>query len=281
MRSVFGPLRISPLAIAAIFAGAAWAQPACGPAAGSVLAVGGGAVGPEIADEFIRLAGGLDAPVVVIPTAGDAAAYEPAYLQSTFLWQRGMRRLTLLHTRDRAVADSEEFTAPLRAARGAWIEGGRQWRLVDAYLGARTEQELHALLARGGVVGGSSAGATILGSYLVRGDPEGNRIMMAKGYEQGFGFLRGVAIDQHLLARRRERDMLAVIRRHPALLGIGLDESTAILVEGDRFRVVGPSKVAIYDSRYTPGADGLPYYFLSAGDAFDLAARSIVKEIGK
>jgi cyanophycinase len=278
MRSAFGPLRMSLPAVLAVTAIAACAQTASGPAAGSLVVVGGGYVGPEIADEFIRRAGGLDAPVVVIPTAGQAAAYGAAHLKTTFLWKRGMRRLSLLHTRDRAVADSEEFTAPLRAARGAWIEGGRQYRLADAYLGGRTEHELRALLARGGVIGGASAGATLLGSYVVRGGRESNRIMMAKGYERGFGFIEGVAIDQHLLARGRERDMLAVIRKRPELLGIGLDESTAIVVEGGRFRVIGPSKVAIYDSGFRPGEKGFPYYFLSAGDIFDLAARSVIKE---
>lgn len=280
MRPAFRPLGALLLRDALILwaAMATCAQAASGPAAGCVVAVGGGTVGPEIADEFIRLAGGPDALAVVIPTAGAAASYGQGYLEKTFLWKRGMRRLTLLHTRYRKKADSEKFTAALRNATGVWIEGGRQWRLADAYLGTRTERELHALLKRGGVIGGSSAGATMLGSYLVRGAPEGNRIMMARGHEQGFGFLDGVAIDQHLLTRKRERDMLAVIAKHPGLLGIGLDESTAIVVEGDRFRVIGPSKVAVYDRAYRPGPDGLPYFFLSAGDAFDMAARHIVKE---
>src|SRR5262249_19750962 len=151
----------------------------------------------------------------------------------------GAKNLTLLHTVDRKLADSVEFVAPLRQAHGVWFEGGRQWRLVDSYLNTRTERELFALLDRGGVIGGSSAGATISGSDPVRGGGEGNTVMMAKGYEQGLGFLRGVAIDQHLLARHRENDMLPVIAAHPDLLGIGLDEGTAIVVHGDTARVVG------------------------------------------
>ena len=91
--------------------------------------------------------------------------------------------------------------------------------------------------------------------------------MMAPGYEHGFGFLRGVAVDQHLLKRKREKDMLAVVAAHPQLLGIGIAESTAVIVQGDKFEVVGPSKVAIYEH-------GKPYYFLSAGDRFDLKTRS-------
>ena len=151
--------------------------------------------------------------------------------------------------------------------------GGRQWRLVDSYLGTRTEREFRGVVERGGVIGGSSAGATIQGSYLVRGAREGNQLMMAPGYEQGFGFLRGVAIDQHLLKRTRQDDLLEVIDRRPDLLGIGIDESTAIVVQGDRIEVIGESKVAIYDKSYQPGADGKRYYFLEPGARFDLRLR--------
>ena len=181
--------------------------------------------------------------------------------------------MTVLHTRDRAVADSEEFVKALKTARAVWFVGGRQWRLVDSYLHTRTEKEIHKLLDRGGVVAGSSAGATIQGSYLVRGAREGNTLMMAPGYEQGFDLLHKAAIDQHLLTRHRENDLLQVIDAHPDLLGIGIDESTAIVVHGDRFEVIGKSKVAVYDAHCRPQSDGKRYYFLSAGDAFDLKHR--------
>ena len=122
--------------------------------------------------------------------------------------------MILLHTRDRARANSEGFVEPLRHASGVWIDGGRQWRLADAYLGTTVEREIKALLARGGVVGGSSAGATIQGSFLVRGasgtsrNPDGdNRIVMARGHETGFGLLANSAIDQHVNARGREADL--------------------------------------------------------------------------
>jgi cyanophycinase len=237
-----------------------------GPARGALLVAGGGKLGPEILDRFIELAGGTRAPVIVIPTAQEDALIPAGWLEKSALAAAGLKNLVPLHTRDRTLADSEEFVAPLRTARGVWFEGGRQWRLVDAYLGTRTERELFALLGRGGVIGGSSAGATIQGSYLVRGAREGNAVMMAPGYERGMGFLRNVAIDQHLLARKRQEDMVAVVRAHPELLGIGIDERTAIVVHGDRFEVVGASRVAIYEA-------GKPYCFLAPGDRFDLAAR--------
>lgn len=248
--------------------------PRVGPANGALLVVGGGALPPAIVNAFLELAGGKDAPFVVIPTAGDADTYSDGWLGNQFLAKAGARNVTVLHTRDRQVADTEAFVEPLRRAKGVWFGGGRQWRLVDSYLGTRTHREILALLERGGVVGGTSAGATIQGSYLVRGARSGNTIMMAPGYEQGLGFLQQVAIDQHMLKRNRQDDMLQVVDRHPRLLGIGIDENTAIMVRGDRFEVIGDSKVAIYKHGQAPGEDGKRYFFLAPGDRFNLATRS-------
>ena len=251
--------------LSALFGGALYAQSA-GPAAGSLIVIGGGQVGPEIMGRFMALAGGADSPVVIIPTAGDDDTYPADYAAKSLLAKAGFKQVTALHTRDRKVADTEEFVAPLRAAKAVWFGGGRQWRLVDSYLGTRTHRELTALLARGGVIAGSSAGATIQGSYLVRGARAGNALMMAPGYEEGLGFLRRVAVDQHLLKRKRENDMVEVVTKHPELLGVGIDESTAIEVHGDKFSVIGVSKVAIYEH-------GKKYYFLEPGAEFDMAAR--------
>ncbi len=241
-----------------------------GPPHGSLIVIGGGPIGPEILKRFAELAGGLDAPVVVIPTAGAADRFDSSYQDSVLLRNAGFTNVSLLHTRDRSVADSERFVEPLRKARAVWIGGGRHWRLVDSYLNTRTHRELHRLLERGGVIAGTSAGATVQGSYMVRGAREGNAIMMARGYEEGFGFLRNVTIDQHLLRRRREKDLLPVVAKHPKLLGIGIDESTAIVVTGDKFEVIGESKVAIYEH-------GKPYYFLHPADRYDLKARAVIR----
>jgi cyanophycinase len=246
------------------------APPAVGPRSGALVIVGGGQVGPSIVDRFVTLAGGKDADVVVIPTASETDPVDVKKAGERFSRLFGVKNATVLHTRDRAEADSEEFVAPLRKARAVWFDGGRQWRLVDAFAGTRTRREIEAVLARGGVIGGSSAGATIQGSYLVRGAREGNHIMMAKGYEEGFGYLRGVAIDQHILPRHRAEDLVEVINAHPDLLGLGIDESTAIVVQGDRFEVIGRGIVGIYDGK---DHDGKKYYFLGPGERFDLKAR--------
>ncbi|MGH7502096.1 MAG: Type 1 glutamine amidotransferase-like domain-containing protein [Longimicrobiales bacterium] len=246
------------------------AQPQIGPSTGALIIAGGGRLDSEITDRFLDLAGGKSARIVVIPTAGEQDSFPTDWSGTELFRDAGVASVTVLHTRDRNVADSEAFVAPLRSATAVWIPGGRQWRLADAYLGTRTLRELFALLDRGGVIGGSSAGASIQASYMVRGAPEGNHIVMAEGHEAGFGFLRGAAIDQHLTARGREADMLAVIAKHPDLLGIGLDEGTAILVRGNEAQVIGRSKVAFYNAADAPGT---PYYFLESGDVFDLATR--------
>ena len=242
-----------------------------GPANGALVLVGGNMQDPAIVERFLDLAGGPDAPVVLIPTAGGAESYDETWRGVEAFRAAGARHLTVLHTTDRDTADTEDFVAPLRRARGVWFGGGRQWRLADAYLHTKVQQELRGVLARGGVVGGSSAGATILGSYLVRGDTRTNTIMMGD-HEEGFGFLRNVGIDQHLLRRNRQFDLLEVVRARPDLLGIGIDEDTAIVVRGDAFEVIGRSYVAIYDHERRLDSGGL-FYFLSPGDTYDLATR--------
>ncbi len=242
-----------------------------GPANGSLVIVGGGMRDPAILARFLELAGGEDAPIVVVPTAGGGEAYDHSFAGLRSFREAGAENLSVLHTNDREEADSEAFVQPIREAAGVWFSGGRQWRLADAYLGTRTERELWALLERGGVIGGSSAGATIQGSYLARGDTRTNTIMMGD-HEQGFGFLRGTAIDQHLLRRNRQFDLIEIVSARPELLGIGIDENTAIVVEGDRFEVIGESYVAIYDHERMIGNRGR-FYFLAPGDQFDLATR--------
>lgn len=254
--------------------GGASAAPIVGPSNGALVVVGGGRIGPDVMERFIELAGGASARIVIMPGAGTEENFPSDWSGFRVFREAGVRSVTVLHTRDRGVADSESFIRPLRDATGVWIPGGRQWRLADAYLGTRTLRELNALLDRGGVIGGTSAGASIQASYMVRGAVEGNHIMMAPGHEEGFGLLRNAAVDQHLTARNRQEDMLEVIERHPHLLGIGLDEGTAIVVRGDRAEVIGRGRAAFYN---TADADSMRYYFLEAGDLFDLGRRRTLR----
>lgn len=270
----------------AIMGAAAQEAPEYGPAKGTLVIVGGGNLeGTGIPEKFIALAGGLDAKLVVVPTAGGnrnpdgtIKAYEEAAVIAPWV-KRGMKNVRMLHTHDPKVADTEAFVKDLREAQAVWFDGGRQWNIVDSYMNTLTLREFHKVLDRGGVIGGSSAGATIQGDYLVRGAVAGAQIMMTPEpeHEHGFAFLRKSAIDQHINARNRWDDLIPVIQKYPTMLGIGLSEGTAIIVTGDRFEVTGKWKVAIHDNTrlYQPWEK--PYYVLSAGDVYNMKTRRLEK----
>ena len=244
---------------------------------GTLMIVGGGAT-PSLRRRFVELAGGAEAEVVCVPTALPHGRFSGWCRR--FFRQAGVpgSSRTVLHTRRLEKANRPSFVEPVRSADAVWFTGGRQWRLVTAYGGTRTLEAFHDVLRRGGVIGGSSAGASIQASFLIRGDPKSKRIVVGK-YTEGFGFLPQSAIDQHLRARNRERDLIPVIEERPELLGIGVDEGTAAIVQGDTLRVVGAGSVAIYDARrWKPASEPLPtdekYFFLKAGDRFDLRTRA-------
>ena len=218
---------------------------------------------------MIALAGGSAAHIVVIPTAAIRKPNDEKKFAQYCSTVFAKVKCTVLHTTDRELADSPEFVAPLRDATGVYLEGGRQWRLADAYLGTLTLKAILGVLDRGGVVMGGSAGATIQGSYMVRGssNPDNNTIMMAPGHEVGFGLITNATIDQHVDTRGRENDLVPVMKKHPELLGIGLDESTSITVHGDTLTCNGPRRAAIWDGK---DHDGKEYYYLHAGDSLDL-----------
>lgn len=249
-------------------------RPCVGPRRGTILAAGGGDLGREIYRRFLSLAGGPEARIVLIPTAGAEDGSHDAWTALVELRDAGARRIEVVHTRQKKIADMEAFVGPLREADGVWISGGRQHRLVDVYLGTRTHRELEGVLDRGGIVGGNSAGASVLASYLVRGGKDGNEIVVDEDRVQGFGLLRGVAIDQHLLARGRETDLISVLKQHPELLGLGLDEGTAIVVRADLASVLGTGRVAIYD--FTDPLALIPLRYLVRGAVYDLGARQVV-----
>ena len=257
-------------------ASAARGAPLVGPARGAVVVVGGGQQGPEVLARFIELAGGPDALIAVVPTAaGDSI--DPAADGTRAFRAAGARNVVMYHTTSKAVADADSFVGRIANARGVWFGGGRHFRLVNSYAGTKSQRAFEAVLARGGVVGGSSAGATILGSYMVRGAPSNdNRLMNHPQYLVGFGYLRNVAIDQHVVARDRLPDLHdSLTARRPDLLGISEDEGTAWVVQGDRAEIIGRNKAFVYNGR-DANDPGRPFLTLRPGDRYDLAARRVV-----
>jgi cyanophycinase len=269
-------------------AASAWAG-SRGPAAGTLI-VDGGAFSKPVRDRFLALAGGPNARIVVIPTAASSTRFglgeektildpdwppdrpEWAVYQAYLRDWLGCEHITILHTRDRKKADTREFAASLETATGVFFGAGNAGRLAQAYRKTRTHKALEAFLARGGVIAGSSAGAIIQGSFIVRGRPD-KPLLMPKGHTRGFGFLEDVAINPHLTSAKRDAELVNVVDAHPEVLGIGIDDDAALVVKGNRFEVIGTGRVAIYDDKPHPGAW---YYWLAAGESFDLASRATI-----
>jgi cyanophycinase len=279
--------KLQPVLLAFLIAGGLFAQaPEYGPEKGTLVIQGGGdAAGTGIYETFINLAGGPNAKIIIVPTAGgnrDESGKIKVYKEDEVIgsWKKlGLTDVHMLHTADPKVADTEDFAKILRDAKGVWFVGGRQWNIVDSYAKTLTEREFHKVLERGGVIGGSSAGASIQGDYLVRGAVSGAEIVMAPEpeHQHGFAFLRKVGIDQHINTRNRWDDIDPLIKKYPELLGIGISEGTAIVVTGDHFRVIGKWKVAIHDNHriYQPWEK--PFYVLGAGDEYNMKTRTIEK----
>ena len=239
-----------------------------GPGRAGPVISGGGRLPDEVRDRFLELAGGKDARIVLIPTARSVAVrLRPTPRRTSEPWAaRGVASVRLLHTRSRATANEPGFAAPLADATGVWIGGGSQSRLSEAYAGTEVERQLKALLDRGGVIGGSSAGAAIMTRVMIAS----GRIEPIEG--RGFDFLPGAVVDQHFLKRNRIGRLTKLLERHPDLIGFGIDEETALVVgvRDQRISVVGDSYVVAC----LPASKGRPARFqiLKEGDQTDLAA---------
>ena len=268
------------------------AEKTTGPELGTLVIVGGGDRDNAMFRHFVKLAGGKDAKLVVIPTA---ASSDPDYDYAEHRSARyareelGMQNVSVVHSDNREIAGTAEFVAPIRKADAIWFTGGRQWRIADAYLGTLAETEIRNVLKRGGVIGGSSAGASIQGSFLVRGDTKGSQILIGN-HQHGFGFIRNSAIDQHVIHRRRQAGLIEILTdpdqkietsiNRKALLGIGIDEATAIVVRKNQLEVIGRKNgvVLIYDPTKWTSTTTNPdkYLTLNPGAKYNLETRTVL-----
>ncbi len=217
--------------------------------AGALVIGGGGGMPTEVWERFVELAGGMHSRIVILPTAVPEPSATPG-LEHRLLTKAGADTITILPQVSREEVSSPEFLRELDQATGVWFGGGRQWHFVDAYWGTPAWEKLQAVCQRGGVIGGSSAGATIQGGVLVRGAPVGNHIMLADGYRHGLGLLPGVAIDQHFAQRNRFKDLESCLASFPSVYGLGIDEQTALIVTApNQCEVLGNGSVWCYPSK--------------------------------
>lgn len=272
------------LAAAAALTGSA----AEAPRAGHLVLIGGGDKPPDVMRKFVELAGGKDAPIVAIPTASsepDAAEY----YEKLFREELGCKNAVSLRIRGKADARRADFVALARKARGIFFGGGDQVRITNALLGTPVGDAIAAAFAEGAAVGGTSAGTACQSERMITGEGDFTQVR-TRSVElwSGLGFLPpGVVVDQHFIRRQRQNRLLSVVLENPGLLGVGVDEETAIWVRPDgSFQVLGESGVMVFDAKGASvsrepratgqdllGVRGLTLHLLLPGDSYDLRAR--------
>ena len=257
----------------------------------TILMAIGGAVNfeqPSIIQEFIRYAGGAQAHIVILPQASSLADTGVEY-QDKFQDLGAERRPTVLDFRDRADTDKPEHLEALRNATGVFITGGTQMRIPALIGGSSLEFELLAAYQRGAIVGGTSAGAAVLSKVMLAYGRSGAtpRERIAQ-FTPGLGFTDKIIFDQHFRQRDRLGRLAYAISTHPGLLGVGVDENTAAIVEDDEcITVCGKNAVTIVDgktmtatnvaevTRSRPVAvSNLTVHVLTAGCSFNMRIRS-------
>ena len=262
-------------------------------AKGTLLIVGGGPIPDALLERFVTLAGGAGrARIVIYPMASE---YPDAGLELAGDFRKlgaEAERIVL----SRSEADTEAAAKRLEGVTGIWFGGGDQARLTAALGGTRVEAAIRRRYLDGAVVGGTSAGAAVMSTPMITGDerrPGGDRppekdssdafMTIARDdvvTTDGFGLIRGAIVDQHFVRRRRNNRLLSVVLEHPELVGIGIDESTALEVgPTGPWRILGASVAVVYDARQakispagaTLGTTGVKLAVLPAGSTYDIA----------
>ena len=256
---------------------------------GHLVIIGGGERTGEIMKRFVALAGGEQrASVIVIPLAsGDPReAGDETVAEFKSLGVREARWLLF----SRAEAEADSTCAKFDGATGVFFTGGDQVRITRVIVGTRVQRKLLQMYHDGAVIGGTSAGAAIMSKVMITGDELINKdrnnifVSIQKGNVQtieGLGFLDQVIIDQHFVKRKRLNRLISVVLEHPALPGIGIDESTAIIVSaGQQAEVMGLGTVVVFDGRNAAGihtdirgnlaARDIAMHIYSTGETFNL-----------
>lgn len=257
---------------------------------GTLFIVGGGAQPPALVTQFIALAGGPGhARIAIFPMASEDTTTGPE--KKAELDSLGATSFVLNVTREQADADS--VVRLINSATGIWFPGGDQVRITKALQGSKALKAIHERYRDGAVIAGTSAGAAIMSDSMLTGnqffpgmtaavDSGNSSKRIARNIIEvipGLGFLHGAIVDQHFIKRMRENRLMSVILERPSLLGVGIDESTALRVYPDgHWQVYGASAAIVFDARsatITPktaprlGVLGMRVSILPAGSTFD------------
>jgi cyanophycinase len=260
---------------------------------GHLVIIGGGKRGQQIMQTYVQLAGGEGAKVVVFPMASELAdTIGPE--QAVSIQQAGARTVFSLNI-NHAQAESDSIIKLLDGVTGVFFSGGDQSKLTAALLGTQVEKKLHQLYQDGAVLGGTSAGAAVMSKMMITGREKLSRdtnnaytFIKRNNIEtaEGFGFLDNAIVDQHFIKRKRHNRLISLVLENPRLIGIGIDEATAIVVNPDEsFSIVGEGTVMVFDAAHSKkirenekghlGADNILLHILMAGDSFNMKTRTV------
>jgi len=271
-------------ALILLFALATAATAAQAAGKGHLVLVGGGDKPLAAMMKFIELAGGPDAPIIVIPTAST----EPdtsQYYRDYFGKELGCTNVQVLEIWKKADAERPDYVDLAGRARGIFFGGGDQIRILNALEGTPVLDAIRTSPEQGPVVRGTPAGTACQSRIMLTGEGDFNLIQsQAVETWNGLGFLDdGIVVDQHFVARRRSNRLVSVILEHPDRLGVGIDEDTAVWFRPDgRFTVIGANSVMIFDARHSTlrrrgldtgrellGVSGMRVDILLDGDSYD------------
>ena len=233
--------------------------PDSAPPKGHLVIVGGGGTPDEVVTRTLTLAGGPKARIVVFPQASNN---KDAGQSTVDMFRKaGAKNITIL-----SLDDPRAAVASVNQADLIWMPGGQQSRLMIALKNSGVPEAIAERYREGKVVGGTSAGAAVMSKVMLSGD----RVLV------GLGLWPEVIIDQHFLARKRFNRLLDGVLGHPKLLGVGIDEKTAVVVTGSEFEVLGLSRVLVLDARNAKidkekpaTATGIKTHILRTGMKFD------------
>jgi cyanophycinase len=261
---------------------------------GHLFIIGGGNRSESMMKKFVELARGVkEGKIVVLPMAS-ATPDESGKSMVDELKKLGVKDASYFNlTREQAL--KPENAAILNDAGGVYFTGGDQARITKALLDTPVHQKLLEIYGEGAVIGGTSAGAAIMCQIMITGD---EKRPPASGHEfetleagmaltaPGLGFIKTAIIDQHFATRKRHNRLISLVAENPKLLGIGIDEATAVIVNPDEtFDVVGDKDVIVYDPASAKvsaapgtiiGVTGLIMHVLRPGAKFNLRTRSVL-----
>jgi cyanophycinase len=219
------------------------AAPAGAQSPGAIVAVGGGGTTPAIVARTLELAGGKNAVVAVLPQASELPTAGDG---SVKMWSEAGAQSVRVVSFDKR----DEARTILREATLIWMPGGSQSRFMEKIAGTGLAEIIAERHRAGAVVGGTSAGAAVLSAEMITGEADLKSLKSgATVLKKGLGLLRDVIVDQHFLQRQRGNRLISGVLDHPTLVGIGIDEATAVIFQGSMMQVLGKSGVVVVDPR--------------------------------